>query len=117
MTMGVSTFDREMLLPITETRVLILIKQADSPRSIHIRHLAKAGQTNPATVKLQESNDNSSYTDIAGTAQTLDAGYGTSMVISSTKPYIALSGYGNVDVEVMVVRTDTDTTLPQTVSI
>jgi hypothetical protein len=114
--MSKSNYNREITLPVSEDRVLILNRQADSPRSVHLRHLGKSGQTGPATVKWQESQDNVNWNDIAGTSQIVDAGQGTAWLITSTKPYVALAGYGNVDVEVDVNRTDPDSTLPQTVN-
>ena len=54
--------------------------------------------------------------DIAGTSVAVDAGTGTTWLISSTKPYIAMAGYGNVDVEVSVDRSDPDGALPQRVN-
>lgn len=114
--MSTSDYTRSLTLPITEDRVLILNRQADTPRTIRLRHQGKPGQTNPATVKWQESNDNANWNDIAGTAQVVDTGQGTSWIITSTKSYVALAGYGNVDVEVSVSRSDPDAPLPQTVN-
>jgi len=115
--MSFSTYARDITLPVTETRVLIMTKQPDSPRSVHVRHLGKSGETGPATLKFQESQDNSTWDDISGTAQIVTTGTGTSWLITSTKPYVALSGYGNVDIEVKVIRSDPDTSLPQTATV
>ena len=107
---------REFTLPITESRVLVLQKQADGARAVLMRHLGKSEQTSPATVKFQESQDGSQWYDIAGTIFVVDAGSPASWLITSTKPYVALAGYGNVDVEVAVIRSDPDSTLPQSVN-
>lgn len=115
--MSVETFQRAILLPVTEARVLILNKQADTPRAVHLRHLGKTGQTTPATVKWQESQDNVNYDDIAGTAVVVNAGKGTAWLLTSTKPFIALAAFGNVDVEVQIGRSDPDGSLPQTVNL
>lgn len=115
--MSFQRYSRTLVLPVVEDRVLILNKQADAPRSLQFRHLGKDGQTNPATIKMQESQDGVNWDDIAGTAQVVDAGNGTSLLITSNKPYVALAGYGNVDVEVEVNRSDPDSPLPQLVNL
>ena len=115
--MSFTSYRRSITLPVTEERVLIMNKQADSPRAFVIRHEGKSGQTGPATIKFQESMDATNYYDISGTAQNIDAGAGTSLLITSTNPYVALSGYGNVDIEVEIIRSDPDSVLPQSVSI
>ncbi len=114
--MSMQSYKRVVTLPVTIDRVLILIKQADSPRTFHIRHLGKPGETGPATIKFQESQDGTAYYDIAGTSQNISMGAGTSMLITSTKPYVGLAGYGNVDIEISVNRSDPDSVLPQTIS-
>lgn len=115
--MSMTSFQRTIALPVTESRVLIFNKQADNPRTVHLRHLGKVGQTSPATVKWQESQDAVNWDDISGTAQVVDAGKGTAWLLSSTKPYIALAAFGNVDVEVKLNRSDPDELLPQTVNL
>ncbi len=115
--MSMTKFNRTLTLPITEDRVLILAKQADTPRQIQLRHLGKSGQTTPATLKWQESQDGSNWYDIAGTSITVAAGAGTGWMLTSTKPYVALAGYGNVDVEVSVDRSDPDGALPERVNV
>lgn len=115
--MAFQKYSRVISLPITESRVLVLNRQASSPRAVLLRHLGKAGQTNPATVKWQESQDGVNWQDISGTAQVVDAGNGTTWVLQSTAPYVALAAYGNIDVEVEVNRSDPDSALPQTVNL
>ena len=115
--MSFQRYSRTLTLPIIEGRVLVLNKQSDAPRSLQVRHLGKAGQTNPATIKMQESQDAVNWNDIGGTGQVIDAGNGTSLLITSNKPYVALAGYGNVDIEVEVNRSDPDSALPQTVNL
>lgn len=82
-----------------------------------MRHLARTGDTNPATAKFQESADGSTWADISGTTQVINAGYGAVWELSSTSPYVALAAYGNVDIEILVSRSDPDGTLPERVSI
>lgn len=115
--MSVTGFQRTITLPITESRVLILNKQADAPRLIHLRHLGKPGETTPATAKWQESQDNVNFDDVAGTAVVVDAGKGTSWLLTTTKPFVALAAFGNVDVEIHISRSDPDGVLPQTVNL
>jgi hypothetical protein len=115
--MSTTSYRRAFTLPIVEARVLILNKQPDSPRSVHFRHLGKTGETNPATAKWQESQDGTNWDDIAGTAQVIDQGAGTSWLLTSTKPYVALAAFGNVEVEVEVNRSDPDQALPETVNL
>lgn len=115
--MSMTSYTRNLTLPVTETRVLILQKQIDTPRTIHLRHLGKSGETTPATCKWVESLDASTWYDVAGTTVAVDAGEGTSWRLTSTSPYVALSGYGNVDIEVSISRSDPDGSLPERVSI
>ena len=112
--MSTANYKREITLPVAEGRVLVLNKQAAAPRTAQFRHLGKTGQTSPATVKWQESDDGVNYTDIAGTAQVIDAGQATAWLLSSTKSFVALVGYGNIDIEIDVGRSDPDSPLPQT---
>lgn len=94
--------------PVTETRQLILTKQSDGPRTAQVRHLGKDGQTNPLTVKWQDSYNGSDWTDISGTAEVIDAGTPQAWVLTSNKPYVALAVYGDVDYVVEVGRSDPD---------
>lgn len=115
--MSMTNFNTTFLTPVTEDRVLILNKQIDAPRAVHLRHLNKTGQTGPVTVKWQESQDGVNWDDIAGTSQVVNAGAGTSWLLNSNKPFVALAAFGNVDVEVQISRSDPDTSLPMTVSL
>jgi hypothetical protein len=115
--MSTTTYRRTITLPVTEARVLILNKQPDGPRSALLRHLGKPSETNPATVKWQESQDGTNWDDIAGTAQVVSAGAPASWLLTSTKPFVALAAFGNIDVEVQLDRSDPDQALPETVSL
>lgn len=114
--MSFQKFTRNLTLPVTEERVLIMNKQSDAPRAVQVRHLGKSGETTPATLKFQESQDGTNWYDISGTTVVVDSGSGTSWLVTSNKPYVALAGYGNVDIEVAVDRSDPDTSLPQTIN-
>jgi hypothetical protein len=115
--MSTTSYRRTVTLPITEERVLVLNKQPDAPRAVLFRHLGKTGETNPATAKWQESQDGTNWDDIAGTAQVVSAGAATSWLLTSSKPYVALAAFGNVDIEVEVNRSDPDQALPETVNL
>jgi hypothetical protein len=115
--MGISAYTRTIGVPVTESRIIVLRKQADSPRTVHLRHLGRPGQTGPVTAKWQESLDGTTWNDIAGSAKIIDASAGTAWLIVSTKPFLALAAYGNVDIEVTVSRSDPDSSLPQTVDL
>ncbi|KKN55300.1 hypothetical protein LCGC14_0583910 [marine sediment metagenome] len=106
--MSVRNLNIKIQLPVTEARVLRLTQSASIPRTMSVRHLNETGDTGPATVKWQESQDGVTFTDIAGTATVLNPGAGQSYLITSTSPFVALSGFGDVAIEVAVQRTDND---------
>ena len=106
--MSVRNLNIKIQLPVTEARVLILTQAATIPRVMHVRHLNETGDTGPATVKWQESDDNVTFNDIAGTATVLNPGAGQAFLITSTRPFVALSAFGDVAIEVAVQRTDND---------
>lgn len=114
--MSFQSYTTTVTLAVTETRVMVLSKQADGAKTIMVRHLGLDSETNPATLKLQESQDNSSWTDVSGSAQVVSADGCASWLVTSTKPYVALTGYGNVSIEVSVTRSDPDQSIPFTVN-
>lgn len=112
--MSFSTVDIDLTLPVTEARVVLFNKAPDTPRVALLRHLNKAGQTGPATVKWQHSFDGVNWDDLPGTPQVVNAGAGTSWLIDSTRQFLALAAFGNVDVELFVGRSDPEAVSPPT---
>ncbi len=115
--MSVLNLNIKIQLPVTEARVLILTRSATIPRVAQVRHLNEAGDTGPATIKWQESDDGVTFTDIAGTAAVLTAGAGQSYVLNSTRSFVALAAFGDVAIEVGVQRADNDNPSQPQVSI
>jgi hypothetical protein len=57
-----------------------------------------------ATIKYQESDDGSTWTDIAGTPATINPGKANGQIVVTSRRLISLFAGGNVDLLVTVAR-------------
>lgn len=61
-------------------------------------------EINSSAIKFQESNDGSSWSDIAGTNATINPGLSNTQTISSGQARLALHAGGNVKLRVTLIR-------------
>jgi|CXWL01.1.fsa_nt_gi hypothetical protein len=88
--------------PAIAARIVEFKNNGSLPPYVVVENL---GTTASASVIYQESDDGSTWTDIASTTTTVNPGTSNGQKITSTKAHLALKAGGNVPLLVSVHRT------------
>lgn len=97
-----STQTAVYLAPAVANQVVEFHRPADLPPYVVVENL-DAGVSVP--IKFQESDDGTSWTDIAGTNSTVGPSDSVGAVVVATRARIALHAGGNAQIQVSVHRT------------
>jgi hypothetical protein len=87
--------------PAIAARVVEFYNSADLPPHVVVENLDDAAS---ASIKYQESDDGTTWTDIAGPTATVNPGQADAQSITTARARIALHAGGNVSLNVRVTR-------------
>lgn len=96
------------LVPALNGRFVLFGNDGDAAPQVTIEHIDTPANGVPSAgscaVAVQESNDGSTFSDIAGTQNTVNPGGSITITVQSTKSRLAVRGSGNVKVLVTVEK-------------
>ena len=97
----ISQKSESYLAPSVQARVMELNNNGDVPPTIIIENIGTAAS---ASIVIEESDDGTTWTPLAGTTKAINPGKSCSQIITSVKRKLALSAGGNVRLLVTVIR-------------
>ena len=95
------TESMDLAAPAIADRILTFFRNSTIPPYAVVENLSDSLS---CAIEWQESNDNSTWTAVVGSSQTINPKQANGQIVNSNNVYLALFASGNVPLNVHVVR-------------